>query len=170
MLSLLYEYIVYVSCESYTVYEYTVYDSQDRLVFSSTGRQFPTPVLVCGFDKIQIGFYSIALNSSGLDPFSGHLAVMNCSRFRVQNNRVWYEVEAREGVCGNIMRVKTRRYEPETLASAGYLSFRLLSFRPTAHISPTQTLYSSILRTTRPSLSRGVFHFTVYIPWTQTPA
>lgn len=64
------------------------------------------PQLVCGRNNIEIGFYVAALASSGLDPFSGHLAATNCSRIRVQNNTVWYEVEAREGVCGNVQRVK----------------------------------------------------------------
>lgn len=62
--------------------------------------------LVCGLDKIELGFSVAALRARGLDPFSGHLAVVNCSRFRVQSGQVWYEVETREGVCGNTLRVK----------------------------------------------------------------
>lgn len=62
--------------------------------------------LVCGRDKIEVGFNVTGLTSRGLDPFSGHLAVANCSRFRVQSDSIWYEVESREGVCGNILRVK----------------------------------------------------------------
>lgn len=78
-------------------------ESQDHFLFFSSVLQ---PRLVCGRSNIEIGFYVAALASSGLDPFSGHLAATNCSRIRVQNNTVWYEVEAREGVCGNIQRVK----------------------------------------------------------------
>lgn len=64
--------------------------------------------LVCGRDKIELSFFVGALTSRGLDPLSGHLAVANCSRFRVQNDIIRYEVETREGVCGNIMRVNIR--------------------------------------------------------------
>uniref|UniRef100_H3D977 ZP domain-containing protein n=1 Tax=Tetraodon nigroviridis TaxID=99883 RepID=H3D977_TETNG len=63
--------------------------------------------LVCGLDKIELGFSVAALRARGLDPFSGHLAVVNCSRFRVQSGQVWYEVETREGVCGNTLRVNS---------------------------------------------------------------
>eukprot|EP00066_Takifugu_rubripes_P021522 XP_011610788.1 PREDICTED: deleted in malignant brain tumors 1 protein-like [Takifugu rubripes] len=67
----------------------------------------PELLLVCGRNKIEVGFDVAALTLSGLDPFSGHLAVTNCSRSRVQNNSVWYEVETREDVCGNILRANS---------------------------------------------------------------
>uniref|UniRef100_A0A674ML82 Deleted in malignant brain tumors 1 protein-like n=1 Tax=Takifugu rubripes TaxID=31033 RepID=A0A674ML82_TAKRU len=67
----------------------------------------PELLLVCGRNNIEIGFDVAALTLFGLDPFSGHLAVTNCSRSRVQNNSVWYEVETREDVCGNILRANS---------------------------------------------------------------
>ncbi|XP_072301208.1 uncharacterized protein [Eucyclogobius newberryi] len=57
--------------------------------------------LICGQDQIQVTLNRATVSSSGLDPLSGHLVDRNCSRSRVQNNTVWYEVEPRVGVCGN---------------------------------------------------------------------
>lgn len=75
--------------------------------------------LVCGRDKMELGFNVEALISRGLDPFSGYLAVVNCSRFRVQHYKIVYEVETREGVCGNILRVKICQEKvKKTLVSA----------------------------------------------------
>lgn len=101
-------------------------DSQDRFLFFSLVSQPPEPQLVCGRNNIEIGFYVAALPLFGLDPFSGHLAVTNCSRFRVQNNSVWYQVETREGVCGNILRVKIFHTKCELLVFDKILTF--LSF------------------------------------------
>ncbi|XP_014909244.1 uromodulin-like [Poecilia latipinna] len=58
--------------------------------------------LTCGRDKLQVGLDLNSTQSFGLDPFSGHFAARNCSRFRVHGDVVWYEVEARAGACGNI--------------------------------------------------------------------
>uniref|UniRef100_A0A096MF32 ZP domain-containing protein n=1 Tax=Poecilia formosa TaxID=48698 RepID=A0A096MF32_POEFO len=63
----------------------------------------PPVQLTCGRDKLQVGLDLNSTQSFGLDPFSGHFAARNCSRFRVHGDVVWYEVEARAGACGNIM-------------------------------------------------------------------
>ncbi|CAJ1063817.1 deleted in malignant brain tumors 1 protein-like [Xyrichtys novacula] len=59
--------------------------------------------LICSPDKLQLGVDIADLTSSGLDPWSGNLVFFNCSWIRARNNVVWYEVEAREGVCGNTL-------------------------------------------------------------------
>lgn len=66
----------------------------------------PLVQLTCGQDKLQVGLDLNNTQSSDLDPFSGHFAARNCSRFKVQGDVVWYEVEARAGACGNIVTVK----------------------------------------------------------------
>lgn len=129
--------------------------------------------LVCGRDKIEIGFNVSALMDLGLDPISGHLAVVNCSRFRVQNDKIVYEVETREGVCGNILRVKICQDKVKRTFVSVFprmSKFVLLYFRSTALTLPTQILCLSILQILHPSLPRWVFHFAVNIPWTRTPA
>nr|XP_020511365.2 deleted in malignant brain tumors 1 protein-like isoform X3 [Labrus bergylta] len=58
--------------------------------------------LICSPDKLQMGL-DLADLTSGLNPYSGNLASLNCSWARVQNNMVWYEVDAVEGACGNTL-------------------------------------------------------------------
>ncbi|XP_041839601.1 deleted in malignant brain tumors 1 protein-like isoform X2 [Melanotaenia boesemani] len=61
--------------------------------------------LVCGHNKLQVGLHLTSTTVSGLDPFSGNLAVRNCTWVRVHDDIVWYEVEARAGACGNILMI-----------------------------------------------------------------
>uniref|UniRef100_A0A3Q2VX95 SRCR domain-containing protein n=1 Tax=Haplochromis burtoni TaxID=8153 RepID=A0A3Q2VX95_HAPBU len=63
--------------------------------------------LICGHGKIQVGLHMGNMSSSGLNSFSGNLASSNCSWVRVHDDIIWYEVEAREGACGNLLEVKT---------------------------------------------------------------
>ncbi|XP_070684592.1 scavenger receptor cysteine-rich domain-containing protein DMBT1-like [Pempheris klunzingeri] len=60
--------------------------------------------LICGQVKLQLGLALVDLISSGLNPFSGNLASHKCSWVRASEAVVWYEVEAREGACGNTLR------------------------------------------------------------------
>ncbi|XP_044202048.1 pancreatic secretory granule membrane major glycoprotein GP2-like [Thunnus albacares] len=59
--------------------------------------------LICGHDKLQVGLDLASMTSSGLNPLSGNLAAHNCSWVRVNNDVVWYEVEAQAGACGNAL-------------------------------------------------------------------
>ncbi|KAK2815803.1 hypothetical protein Q5P01_026270 [Channa striata] len=63
--------------------------------------------LICDHDKLQVGLDLSAAKFFSLNAFSGNLAAGNCSRVRLHNDVVWYEVEARAGVCGNTL--KTNR-------------------------------------------------------------
>ncbi|XP_054461205.1 uromodulin [Anoplopoma fimbria] len=60
--------------------------------------------LICGLDKLQVGLDLAGFTSSGLNPFSGNMAALNCSWVRVRNDVVWYEVEATADACGNTLR------------------------------------------------------------------
>ncbi|XP_063333377.1 deleted in malignant brain tumors 1 protein-like [Pelmatolapia mariae] len=66
-----------------------------------------TSQLICGRDKIQVGLHMGSMSSSGLNPFSGNLASSNCSWVRVRDDFVWYEMEARAGACGNVLRTNS---------------------------------------------------------------
>ncbi|CAK6973445.1 deleted in malignant brain tumors 1 protein-like [Scomber scombrus] len=61
------------------------------------------PQLICGRDKLQVGLDLASMTSSGLNPFTGNLAVRNCSSVKVRHGVVWYEVETRAGACGNTL-------------------------------------------------------------------
>ncbi|KAM7412337.1 hypothetical protein PAMA_022019 [Pampus argenteus] len=98
-------------------------------------RQGPPPQssqLICGHDKLQVGLDLASMTHSRFDPFSGNLAAHNCTWVRVQDDVVWYEVEARAGACGNTLTII------ESSVSA-------------THMPSTPTVYSSIRLTTRPS-------------------
>ncbi|XP_042077558.1 deleted in malignant brain tumors 1 protein [Haplochromis burtoni] len=63
--------------------------------------------LICGHGKIQVGLHMGNMSSSGLNSFSGNLASSNCSWVRVHDDIIWYEVEAREGACGNLLEINS---------------------------------------------------------------
>ncbi|KAK5926887.1 hypothetical protein CgunFtcFv8_022422 [Champsocephalus gunnari] len=75
--------------------------------FSSTEAPNQPSQLMCGRETLQVGLDVDSLTSSGLNPLSGNLATLNCSRFTVRDNVVWYEVETRAGVCGNILKTNS---------------------------------------------------------------
>ncbi|XP_029286412.1 LOW QUALITY PROTEIN: deleted in malignant brain tumors 1 protein-like [Cottoperca gobio] len=60
--------------------------------------------LICGRDKLQVGLGLHLFTPSGLNAFSGNLVALNCSWVRVQDDVIWYEVEATAGACGNTLR------------------------------------------------------------------
>uniref|UniRef100_A0AAZ3SXA2 ZP domain-containing protein n=1 Tax=Oncorhynchus tshawytscha TaxID=74940 RepID=A0AAZ3SXA2_ONCTS len=59
--------------------------------------------LVCGRNFIQVGLQMVNLEAGRLDPSSGHLADPSCSAHQEANGTVWYQVERREGRCGNTL-------------------------------------------------------------------
>ncbi|XP_052359689.1 uromodulin-like [Oncorhynchus keta] len=59
--------------------------------------------LVCGPNFIQVGLQMVNLEAGRLDPSSGHLADPSCSAHQEANGTVWYQVERREGRCGNTL-------------------------------------------------------------------
>ncbi|XP_045067606.1 uromodulin [Coregonus clupeaformis] len=59
--------------------------------------------LVCGRNFIQVGLQMVNLEAGRLDPSSAHLADPRCSAHQKANGTVWYQVERREGRCGNTL-------------------------------------------------------------------
>ncbi|XP_053183009.1 deleted in malignant brain tumors 1 protein [Scomber japonicus] len=76
---------------------------EDASVVCEVHPPLQRPQLICGRDKLQIGLDLASMTSSGLNPFTGNLAVRNCSSVRVHDGIVWYEVETRAGACGNTL-------------------------------------------------------------------
>ncbi|XP_027139595.1 pancreatic secretory granule membrane major glycoprotein GP2 [Larimichthys crocea] len=99
------------------------------------------PQLICGRDKLQIGLDLAGVASSGFDPFSGNLAARNCSQFRVRGDVVWYEVEAREGVCGNTLTTNSTHaiYSNSLFIYPGNVSFGLPARLPFSCAYPLDT-------------------------------
>ncbi|KAK6300804.1 hypothetical protein J4Q44_G00289020, partial [Coregonus suidteri] len=59
--------------------------------------------LVCGRNFIQVGLQMVNQEAGRLDPSSAHLADPRCSAHQKANGTVWYQVERREGRCGNTL-------------------------------------------------------------------
>ncbi|XP_036980484.1 uromodulin-like [Acanthopagrus latus] len=64
-----------------------------------------TSQLVCGQFRFGVGLDITHVTSLGFNPFSGNMASNNCGRIRVHDNVVWYEVDARDGACGNTLTI-----------------------------------------------------------------
>ncbi|XP_076852746.1 pancreatic secretory granule membrane major glycoprotein GP2-like [Brachyhypopomus gauderio] len=65
----------------------------------------PAPELLCTRTVMQIGVSAKYTGSQNLDGTSGHLADPTCVTQKEVNGTVWYEVQRRAGVCGNVMKV-----------------------------------------------------------------
>ncbi|XP_073325943.1 scavenger receptor cysteine-rich type 1 protein M130-like [Pagrus major] len=59
--------------------------------------------LVCDQFRIGVGLDRVRVTSLGFNPFSGNMASHDCSRYRVHDGVVWYEMDARAGSCGNTL-------------------------------------------------------------------
>ncbi|XP_028261027.1 scavenger receptor cysteine-rich domain-containing group B protein-like [Parambassis ranga] len=59
--------------------------------------------LICSHDHLEVGVRLDSLLSSGLDPFSGHMAESYCSSYRLHDSKVWYEVDRWSGSCGTVL-------------------------------------------------------------------
>ncbi|XP_038844291.1 deleted in malignant brain tumors 1 protein-like isoform X3 [Salvelinus namaycush] len=61
------------------------------------------PELVCGRRLLEVGLSRSGLETAGLNVFSAHLADLRCSSHQEANGTVWFQVERREGSCGNTL-------------------------------------------------------------------
>ncbi|XP_045061517.1 uromodulin-like [Coregonus clupeaformis] len=61
------------------------------------------PELVCGRSLLKVGLPNDYLEAAGLDASSAHLTDHRCSAHEHRNGTVWYQVERREGRCGNTL-------------------------------------------------------------------
>lgn len=75
---------------------------------------FPDPfkpadhsLLICGDNSMTVGVNVTEMLNAGLNPFSGNMAVNNCTAKRVSDGVAWYSVQAMEGACGNGRKVRT---------------------------------------------------------------
>ncbi|XP_029583170.1 uromodulin-like [Salmo trutta] len=62
------------------------------------------PELVCGRSVLQVGLSRAHLEGAGLNATTAHLADRRCSAHEDRNGMVWYQVERREGHCGNTVK------------------------------------------------------------------
>lgn len=63
-------------------------------------------MLVCSSDHIEVGVGLDSLLSIGLSICSGHLAAAYCSRYRMHDNVLWYQVPRQADMCGTKMTVR----------------------------------------------------------------
>nr|XP_046149467.1 uromodulin-like [Oncorhynchus gorbuscha] len=62
------------------------------------------PELVCGRSLLQVGLSRAHLEAAGINGTHAHLADRRCSAHEDRNGMVWYQVERREGHCGNTVK------------------------------------------------------------------
>uniref|UniRef100_A0A673WK96 ZP domain-containing protein n=1 Tax=Salmo trutta TaxID=8032 RepID=A0A673WK96_SALTR len=62
---------------------------------------------LCGQSIIQVGLNRAHLKAAGLNASTAHLADPRCSAHEDRNGTVWYQVERREGRCGNTLETNT---------------------------------------------------------------
>jgi len=62
------------------------------------------PELVCGRLVMELGLSSSRLSAAGLDASSAHLADRLCSTHKERDGTVWYQVDRKEGSCGNTLK------------------------------------------------------------------
>jgi len=61
------------------------------------------PELLCGRNYLEVGLLVSSLEPAGLDASTAHLADHRCSTHEERNGTVWYQVERKEGSCGNTL-------------------------------------------------------------------
>lgn len=103
-----------------------------------------------------IGLHIHSMTPTGLSPFSGNLASRNCSWSSVNDDIVWYEVDARAGACGNDLRTnRTHAIYSNALFLYPYdQSFAVPVTLPFSCAYPLDT-DSSLYMTIRPFLPQG---------------
>eukprot|EP00063_Salmo_salar_P083783 XP_014058618.1 PREDICTED: pancreatic secretory granule membrane major glycoprotein GP2-like [Salmo salar] len=61
------------------------------------------PELVCGRSLVQVGLNRTNLEAAGLDATTANLADPRCKAHEEHDGMVWYQVERKEGTCGNTL-------------------------------------------------------------------
>ncbi|XP_046872182.1 uromodulin-like isoform X2 [Hypomesus transpacificus] len=62
------------------------------------------PYLECGRKVLKVGLPSAEMKAIGLDSSSAHLSDRLCSTHLERDGKVWYQVERKEGSCGNSLK------------------------------------------------------------------
>ncbi|XP_071348698.1 pancreatic secretory granule membrane major glycoprotein GP2-like isoform X2 [Trachinotus anak] len=65
---------------------------------------FPEPELVCGQDYLRLMVQKRVLQERGLNASSAHLIDPRCHQQVDQQEMMWYLVERRKGICGNVVK------------------------------------------------------------------
>ncbi|XP_036440335.1 pancreatic secretory granule membrane major glycoprotein GP2-like [Colossoma macropomum] len=65
------------------------------------------PQLVCNRTMMRIGVPAVHRGPNALNMTSGHLADPTCMAQRLVNGTVWYEVQSRAAVCGNVLKINS---------------------------------------------------------------
>uniref|UniRef100_A0A4W5Q5G1 ZP domain-containing protein n=1 Tax=Hucho hucho TaxID=62062 RepID=A0A4W5Q5G1_9TELE len=61
------------------------------------------PEVVCGRSLVQVGLNRTNLEAAGLDATTANLADPRCNAHKERGGMVWYQVERKEGACGNTL-------------------------------------------------------------------
>ncbi|TDH06411.1 hypothetical protein EPR50_G00132870 [Perca flavescens] len=64
---------------------------------------FPEPELVCGQDHLRLTVQKRLLEERGLNPSSAHMIDPRCHQQVDQQEVMWYLVQRRKGICGNVV-------------------------------------------------------------------
>ena len=66
---------------------------------------FPEPELVCGQDHLRLTVQKRLLEERGLNASSAHMIDPRCHQQVDQQEEMWYLVQRRQGICGNVVEV-----------------------------------------------------------------
>ncbi|XP_048104701.1 uromodulin-like [Alosa alosa] len=67
----------------------------------------PNPEIVCSSNSMQVGLPKTLHSATVLDTLSGHMADPQCNMHLERNGTIWYQVQRRDGICGNVMRTNS---------------------------------------------------------------
>uniref|UniRef100_A0A4W5RG67 ZP domain-containing protein n=1 Tax=Hucho hucho TaxID=62062 RepID=A0A4W5RG67_9TELE len=83
--------------------------SEDKITWrcERKGEGYEKHILLCGQSMVQVGLNRANLKAAGLNASTAHLAEPRCSAHEDRNGTVWYQVERREGRCGNTLESNT---------------------------------------------------------------
>ncbi|XP_030627959.1 uromodulin-like [Chanos chanos] len=80
---------------------------EDAGVTCEEPQTIPVPTLVCGNSLIEVGLPKVLKGSNPLNTTSGHLADPRCAGYVENDGTVWYQVDRRGAVCGNVLRINS---------------------------------------------------------------
>lgn len=91
------------------------------------------PELVCGRRLLEVGLSRAGLETAGLNAFSAHLADLRCSSHQEANGTVWFQVERREGSCGNTLTVRSENTDFWLLSIFSLLTVNSLQLKGSSY-------------------------------------
>ncbi|KAF1383127.1 hypothetical protein PFLUV_G00128080 [Perca fluviatilis] len=74
---------------------------------------FPEPELLCGQDHLRLTVQKRLLEERGLNASSAHLIDPRCHQQVDQQEEMWYLVQRRKGICGNMVEVDADDAKPQ---------------------------------------------------------